>query len=141
MKFSISRTIFLAAAALVLSSGVSAQELRVQAKVPFNFMLRDKVYPAGEYVIQTLTSDHNMVSISNANGTTSVLAPFSAGTQLPANGTKLVFHRVRGTYFLYRLWVNGYTAGRQFPKSHTETRITLNTPNSETVVVAANAIH
>ena len=140
MKFSISRMIFLAAAALVLSSGVYAQELHVQAKIPFNFMLHDKVYPAGEYVMRILTSD-NMVWISNADGTTSVLAPVSAGTKSPAKGTKLVFHRVGDTYFLYQLWVDGYTAARQFPKSHPETRITLNAPTSGTIVVAANALH
>lgn len=143
MKFSISSTMFLAAAALVLSSSVYAQELRVQAHVPFNFVVRDKAYPAGEYVIQTLTSDPSMVSISNANGKTLTLAVACAGTALPADGTKLVFHQVGKTYFLYQLWVDGAVAGRQFPKSQTETelQIALNTPNSETVVVAANALH
>jgi len=141
MKFSISRTMFLAAAALVLGSSLYAQELRVQAQVPFNFVLRDKVYPAGEYVIQTLTSNPSMVSISNANGKTLALAVSFAGTALPADGTKLLFHQIGKTYFLYQLWVDGSMVGRQFPKSHTETRMALQTPKSETVVVAANVLH
>ena len=42
-------------AALAMVSVANAQQPAVKADVPFNFVLGDKIYPAGEYTLQRLT--------------------------------------------------------------------------------------
>jgi hypothetical protein len=145
MKLRISRTVLLATATLVFGSAAYAQEINVRARLPFAFVVGDKVYPAGEYVLQTATANTNFLSIKNADKTTQGLIPsyLCASTKpaSPANQAKLVFHHMGNTYFLFRLWVGGSAVGREFPRSHLETQMAMNESKTETVVVAANLAH
>lgn len=131
-----------AAAALVLGSAAYAQEVSVRAKVPFDFVLNNKMYPTGEYAVQTVKVDDSCVYIQNQDGgnLAVTLTHPQDGTK-PAKQTMLVFHRIGDTYFLYQVWVAGSTVGRAFPASHIETRLALNGTKTETVIVAANIIH
>jgi hypothetical protein len=144
MKLSISRIMLLAAAPLLFGSPVYSQEINVRARVPFDFVLGDRAYPAGEYVIQTAMANTSSLSINNEGGTTQGLTravPCISSTQvIPGNQAKLVFHRIRDTYFLFRVWVGGTTVGREFPRSHRETEMAKRAPKTETVT-AANTVH
>ena len=65
MKCNLSRLMLFAIAALLLGSAAFAQEINVQATVPFDFMLGDKVYPAGPYSVQNVIPDHHALRLRN----------------------------------------------------------------------------
>jgi len=139
MKLRISRTLLVAAAALFLGSAAYAQEVNVRAKIPFDFMLGDKLYPAGEYALQTVMANNYSVYAKNEGGAKpALLLTDPQDSAKPAAQTKLVFRRVGDTYFLFQVWVAGSTIGREFPISHTEKQLALNGAKQETVIVAAN---
>jgi len=142
MKLTISRTLLVAAAALILGSAAYAQEVNVRARVPFDFVLGEKVYPAGEYAVQTVMANNYSLYIKNEGGAKPALLltdPHTASE--PANQTKLVFHRMGDTYFLYQVWVAGSSVGREFPRSRTETQMAQNGAKAETVIIAAHRTH
>jgi len=145
MKLRISRILLLAAAPLVFGSAAYAQEINVRAQVSFDFIVGDKVYPAGEYAIQTAMANTSFLSINNEGGTTQGLTRavpcISSKQAIPGNLAKLIFHRTGNTYFLFRVWVGGSTVGREFPRSHRETETAKSAPKTETVTVAANTVH
>jgi hypothetical protein len=139
MKLRISRTLLVAAAALVLGSAAYAQEVNLRAKVPFDFVLADKVYPAGEYALQTVMANNSSLYLKHeAKAKPALLLTDLHTAATPAKRSELIFHHMGGSYFLYQVWVAGSEVGREFPKSKTEVRMAMNGTKSETVSVAAN---
>lgn len=148
MKLSISRIMLLVVSPLLFGSAAYAQEINVRARVPFDFVLSDKVYPAGEYTVQTAMANTYFLSLNDDGRTTQALTLslpcISSNQAIPANQAKLVFHRTGNTYFLFQLWVAGSSVGREFPRSHRQAhqaQMAMNGPKTETVIVAANIVH
>jgi hypothetical protein len=142
MKLNLSRLILFAVGALFLGSAAFAQEMNVQAKIPFDFVLGDKVYPAGEYSVQNVINDNHALRLRNTTSQRAALILHRpTSSPAPAKQTQLVFHRVGNTYFLYQVQVAGNTLGREFQMSHQETQMARNATDKETVIVAANPIH
>lgn len=127
-----------AVAILFAATAAQAQQTKVVADVPFNFVVGDRGYPAGQYL---LSGQHAMVRIENtaAESTTTVLSNACEDAK-PAEKTKLVFHRMGGTYFLYQIWVAGRDYGREFPRSQTEIHLAQNHQKGDEVIVAANLV-
>jgi len=141
MRFNLSRLMLFAMGALLLGQAAFAQEISVQTKVPFDFMLGDKLYPAGQYSVQNVIPDHQMLRLCNITSQSSVFIFYHpASSPVPAERTQLVFHRLGSTYFLYQVQVAGSTLGREFQRGHVETQMALKS-DKETVIVAANLIH
>ena len=142
MKINLFRFLVLATVALVLASTAYAQGVNVRAKVPFQFVLGDKTYPAGEYNVQTITDSKFILRLTNTDAKDWVVT-YSHPTisLIPAKQTVLVFHRRGTTYFLYRVWSAESSVGREFSRSRTETRMALNTTSAGTVIVAANVVN
>lgn len=148
MKLRIPRTMLVAVAALAFGSAAYAQELNVRAKVPFEFVLGDKLYPAGEYNLQTVAAANNLSVYIRSVYPKNELKPEPAlaltnlqTAATPAKRTELVFHRMGNSYFLYQVWVAGSEVGREFRRSNSETRMAMNGTKAETVLVAANIAH
>jgi hypothetical protein len=59
----------------------------------------------------------------------------------PAPGTKLVFQRLGNNYFLYQIWTDGNSTGREFRMSKTQVQLAKNDSKPELVIVAANISH
>lgn len=141
MKLRISRTLLVAAAALAFGSAAYSQEVNLRAKVPFDFVLGDKVYPAGEYALQTVMANNSSLYLKNAEKPKPALLLTDLHTaSTPAKHSELIFHRFGDTYFLYQVWVAGSEVGREFSKSKTEIRMAMNGAKSETVSVAASIV-
>ena len=145
MKLRIARNMMVAAAALAFTWPAYGQELNVRAKVPFKFVLGDKLYPAGEYSVQAVAWDNRFtVSIRSVDPKLELKPePALASVQLhrasmPAKSTALIFHRLRNTYFLNQVWVADSELAREFRRSKTETRMAMDGTKAETVTVAAN---
>jgi hypothetical protein len=122
--------------AFLMTTAAQAQQTRINASVPFNFIVGDRAYEAGDYslngkgtVIQIVDSDHTATVNVVSNSCTNVT---------PAPKTVLVFRHLGGEYYLYQVWTAGYISGREFPPSKTEIRLAQEHEKSDLVIVAAN---
>jgi hypothetical protein len=59
----------------------------------------------------------------------------------PADGTTLVFQRLGDSYFLYQVWTEGNTTGRELRMSKAQVQLAKNNSKPELVIVAANISH
>jgi hypothetical protein len=127
-------------ATLLVSGSAYAQTIKIQANVPFNFVVSGKTMPAGSYLIQSVgaqdgktlrlsSDDKKEAAVINAN---------SAQSLTPADRTKLVFHRYGDRYFLSQVWRAGENIGHQLPKSPRESEVAMDYP-VQTVVLMAEA--
>ena len=109
-------------AAMFVVTAAQGQSLsdHIRGKIPFDFVVRDKQLPAGEYFIgnaQT-TSDIFMAIRSRNSVANALTIPVQIGT--PTDTAKLIFHRYGDQYFLFQVWHAGATTGRAVPKSRAE---------------------
>jgi hypothetical protein len=128
------RSILAVLAVLLMATSANAQQTKVTATVPFNFIAGDRVYPAGDY---SISSNGSLLKITNDETSELMLSHACESLSVPAD-TKLVFDSMGGNYFLRRIWVAGNSFGRELPRSHTEARLAQNHVKSESVIVAAN---
>jgi len=127
-------------AALFMATAAHAQQTKMSTTVPFDFVVGDQAYPAGEYSLRSVTDSGTAIRINNRQeigGGTNVLSNACTSVE-PSKTTKLVFRRMGDYYFLYQVWTAGNTSGREFPKGRTEVRLAQNHEKSELVIVAAN---
>lgn len=130
------RSVAFAFAVLFLAASTQAQQAPVKANIPFDFVVGNQTYPAGEYILKGESVSSPLVRITNAEGDLSgVSTTISSAVLTPSRDTKLVFHRVGDTYFLSQLWLEGYNDGREFPHSRAEKLLAKN-HNQENVMVA-----
>lgn len=142
MILNLFRFMVLAAVAIFLTGTAYPQELNVRARVPFDFVLANNVYPAGEYTVQAMPADSFLLRVRNKDEQKSVTTvSILVAPSNPAKQTMLVFRRLGNTYFLHRVWSAESSVGREFPRSPTETRAARNTTSTGTVIVTANIAH
>ena len=133
------RSILFVFAALLLATAVHAQSTNVTASVPFSFVVADREYPAGDYVVRSITDTGVPILIRNTDeADKGIVLSIPCSHSKPSSTTKLVFHRMGNAYFLYQIWEEGHTLGREFPISKTEVQLARNSTKPEVVIVAAN---
>ncbi len=130
------RSIVAALAVLLMATAAHAQHTKVSATVPFNFVVGDRAYPAGDYVFSNNDAVLNITNTEQAKSEMALSIPCQHAT--PSADTKLVFDSMGGNYFLRQIWIEGNTSGRELPRSHTEVRLAKNHEQEEPVIVAAN---
>jgi len=124
---------------LLAVSATQAQELRVKADIPFDFVVGNKVLPAGEYMVLP-EGDQQAIMIRSRDRKAAVLSvTLTCATSGTSDRTKLVFHNVAGRYFLSEIWSQGNDQGRRLPKSKLEVQLAKNNA-AEEFVLAANLI-
>jgi hypothetical protein len=130
------RSILAALAVLLVATATQAQTAKVTATVPFNFVVGDHAYPAGDY---SFRNNGSVLQIANAEeATTDMILSQACERVTLSPDTKLVFDSMGGYYFLRQIWVAGNARGRELPRSHTEIRLAQNNDKMESVIVAAN---
>jgi hypothetical protein len=135
------RSILFASAVLLLAGAAQAQQTDVRAKVPFDFVAGDKAYSAGDYNLKSVLADGVPIRVNNLDEPMSgILMSQTCTASEPAGSTKLVFHRLGERYFLYQIWREGSSSGRQFGVSKVEIQLAKN-EKPEVVIVAANISH
>jgi hypothetical protein len=134
------RSALLGLGLLLAVSAAQAQEPRVKANIPFDFVVGDRVMSAGEYmVIPTGPTNHVVLIRSEEDKRDATLAlTFACANSEPSKDTKLVFHTLAGRYFLSQVWVEGYSQGRQLPRSKSEVQLAKNGNANQEFVLAAN---
>jgi hypothetical protein len=136
------RSILFGLTVLLLATAAQAQTTNVKASIPFDFVVGDHAYPAGDYTVKSMAIDSAAIRIDNADESEKGIALANACEKLqPATQTTLVFQRLGNNYFLYQIWTEGNSAGREFRMSKAEVQLAKNNSKSELVIVAANISH
>ncbi|MGB7436791.1 MAG: hypothetical protein WBR26_12410 [Candidatus Acidiferrum sp.] len=126
--------------ALLVATAAQAQQTKIVATVPFDFVVGNHVYPAGEYSVKALSQYAGIMRIEEAQQTEAASVLSIACTSLtPSTETKLVFRRMGDNkYALYQTWIAGQNWGREFQNNRSEARFAQNHEKPELVIVAAN---
>jgi hypothetical protein len=123
---------------LLAASAVQAQDNGVKADIPFDFVVGNQMLAAGEYTVVNQGPVNQAILIRSDEGKTAILSLTQPCSSLnPSAKTKLVFHTMAGRYFLYQIWTQGNSSGRQLPKSKAEVELAKNTDTTGEFVLAA----
>ncbi len=125
---------FMLAAAVLFIGGVSAANAQlvngsvIKVSVPSSFVLRDEVFPAGEYTIERTpsTADAPSLLIIRGEGEAMIFDTIISNSQEAADSTQLVFDTVGGTNYLATIRVAGQTVKNDIAKTKAQTRAIAN---------------
>jgi len=113
---------------LVVLSGMAAAQLasgsRIVAQVPFEFMVANKIVPAGTWEVRKATIDGRTLTIANADAKVGLFSgsSWTEGKQSAANYA-LVFNRYGDRYFLTGIKVQGSKITYRLPESRVEAEL------------------
>lgn len=95
----------------------------VRANIPFEFVVKDKTFSAGEYQVHPATADGMALTIQGTdNGESAICLTNSTEQMKNRTDARLVFHRYGQKYFLAQVWT-GDNTGRSVSKSRQERAI------------------
>jgi hypothetical protein len=136
------RSVLFALTVLLLASAAQAQTTNVKAKIPFDFVVGDQSYSAGDYTVKSLSQGSAAIRVDNADESEKgITLSNTCSTLQPATATTLVFQRLGDSYFLYQIWTEGDRTGREFRMSKAQAQLAKNYDKPELVIVAANISH
>lgn len=117
-------TMLVVGVALVTAAiSANAQSHRVNADIPFEFIVGDKTLPAGKYSVRPVNGSGDALNISNYKAETSAVRLTNViQAKRGKTNARLVFHRYGQRYFLCEVW-SGDQTGRQLLKSKQERAI------------------
>jgi hypothetical protein len=130
-------------AMLLLMSGLmAAQSLTsssVVAQVPFDFMVNNKIIPAGESVVRSTGTDGQMLAIRNFDARQSALTASSySQSNQAADSTVLVFKRYGNQWFLSEIRLEGSKTAYKLPESRAEAELRASrAPASQQTLLAS----
>jgi hypothetical protein len=119
---------WLVAMTLVVLSGMAAAQLnsgsRLVSQVPFEFVVANKIVPAGECVVQVATIDGSTLMIRNADASVGLfsLSSRTEGKQ-ESQHYALVFKQYGGRYFLSGIKLQGSKIAYHLPESKAEAEL------------------
>ena len=123
---------------LMLVAGSVLAQNTVEAKVPFNFTVNRTNMPAGEYRLSTVGIGNNLLIQSKDAKSAKLAMANHAQLATPSQTTKLIFRCYGGDQcFLYQIWVQGMSRGREFPKSSAENEIEARLRSRNVPVIAS----
>jgi hypothetical protein len=130
-------------AMLMVLPGLAAAQLAsdriIVAQVPFEFVVANKIIPAGQCVVKTATMDGNTLAIRDAG---SKVTLFSSASRIEAreaaSAYTLVFNKQGDQYFLRGIKLEGSRMTYRLPESKAEAELRAqNVPASEQIVLAS----
>jgi len=127
---------------MLLTGLMAAQSLTsstVMAQVPFDFVVGNKIIPAGEVAVASANLDGRILAIRNFDARKSALTAWStAGSGAMASSTKLVFKRYGNQYFLSSISLENSAVIYQMPESKAEAELRAqNAPSSPVTLLAS----
>jgi hypothetical protein len=128
---------------LMVLSGMAAAQLasnsRIAVQVPFEFVVANKIVPAGECVVQAATMDGKTLMIRNADAQVSLFAGSSqTESKQSAAHYALVFNQYGGQYFLSSIKLQGSKIVYRLPESRAEAELRAqNVSATEKTLLAA----
>jgi len=108
-------------ALLMVGSTAFAQSSKMTATVPFDFVVGNKLLPAGQYVMTPLGMGSQALALQNVQSKEMATVLVNEIESLhPSSTGKLVFHEYAGEYFLREIWGAGNGRGRELPRTRHE---------------------
>jgi len=138
--------LFLALCLLTVGGGVVANaqidsDSRIEANVPFAFVVGKTTLPAGKYEIKGIDDNTpGVLELRSANGRKPIVFETDAARTRddePATKTELVFDKIGDNYFLSQVWAEGNDSGSQVVKSKMEKRLEADGTRTERHSIAA----
>jgi len=123
---------------VITAASVQSQHHRKTfTNIPFDFIVGDKILPAGEYRLQPNRSDsHTVWLVQSKNCRLSVFFLTRPAQSGEAQETaKLVFHRYGDQYFLSQIWQIGDKSGRELQQPHRERELAQSGAARSTIVL------
>jgi hypothetical protein len=115
-----------------------AQSRTVQAKVPFDFTVGNKLLPSGMYTIQEKST--GLILIKNHDTAIAMMSLVVPDGNKTAGGGKLIFHKYGSQYFLSEILCDSADLNVRVHVSKTEKRVKLQeamiAPSSDTFIAA-----
>lgn len=114
----------------------------IRATIPFDFIVRGKVLPAGNYEIERVTEDPSGLLLRNVNNKHEhvVFATEAVQARRISSRNVLVFNRYGSDYFLSEVVTAGEQSGRELAPTRAERvlrrEMAQNQKQAETVTVA-----
>jgi hypothetical protein len=133
------RSALVAFAVLFVATAAHAQTTKVQATIPFRFMVGDQQYPAGEYLFNN-SGVVLRVTNTETGDTPQMILSQACQKSIRSGKSELVFNEMGGYYFLQQIWVADSSWGRQLPPAKAEVRLAQNHEKSNEIIVAANLV-
>ena len=109
-------------AVAISAPSLFAQSPRLNASIPFDFYVSDRLFPAGTYTVAP-GSAPDAVRIFDNRGNSVYVMTAGLSDNKAINFSRLVFHRYGEMSFLASIYWEGYRAGRTLASSKTEKRI------------------
>ena len=111
---------------------------KIQAKVPFDFMVGSKIVPAGQLTVQQAAPGAAALAMRNQEARVNLLANFNrVEAKNPAATNALVFHKYGHRYFLWEVTVEGSRIVYQLPEGRAEAELSAqNVQAPEEVLLA-----
>jgi hypothetical protein len=141
--FSAALTCGLLAAVAAATAFAQMPGMAMRTRIPFDFTIRDKTLPAGEYEIRRVNDEPDVLVISGLDNRHE-RAIFNTepveARKIPGRG-EVEFHRYGDSYFLSEIFVGGEQTGRELRKTRQERdmrrEMASNKTEPETVALAA----
>jgi hypothetical protein len=115
----------------------------LRATIPFDFSIRGKTLPAGDYEIKRITDTPEVLIISSrVNDEHEIFDTELVEARKTPDRGELIFHRYGDSYFLSEVFAGGEQTGRELPVSRQEKTLrreiasNVNKAKPETVAVA-----
>jgi len=107
--------------ALTALMPVNAQsDLQLRVTVPFDFIVGDARFPAGDYSLRPYTTAQGVMMLTNWDERRTVVFMAQSAERLTSQEKPmLVFDRYEDQYFLRQIWSTG-SEGYELPKSRTQ---------------------
>jgi hypothetical protein len=134
-------TIMWALAFIAATQNLRAQE-PLLANIPFAFTAGEMALPAGEYRVEKPASGSLMLLIQRTDRSAAAFVrSIAAQENGPQTQSKLVFHRHGQRYFLSKVWIAGYSQGRELPQTKQEKELALaSNKTAEQVTIVARLV-
>ncbi len=93
---------FLVSLATLPAAAKSVDGMRAQ--VPFDFHVGDRLVPAGDYTVKSISADEQLLRISGDNGSAATTTNYGKERGNGEGRARLVFHKYGDQYFLAAIW-------------------------------------
>ena len=126
-------------ASLLLAVGAAyAQSSRLVADIPFDFVIGNKAFPAGEYTIKPMGMNGTSLLLQDSEmKRAQIITPNFCASAQPQEESKLVFNVYGNHYYLSQIWTQGYEQGRELPTSRREMEEAQLTQGQHVVILAS----
>lgn len=121
---------------LTVANAQVSSDTVFRAKIPFKFTVRDKTFPAGEYLIKPtddptdLPTLFEITSLDQGRSMTVIFETNPASVATAPTESSLIFDKTDGKYYLAEMWAAGEADGSTVELTKAE-REAVNAMNSK----------